>query len=73
MRLPVQDTAHLRYNIVGNHLASRAAWLLVADNEIPYIVNKQGDGQCPLDSRLNEVTDLSVALDTIRHFYECNE
>ena len=57
----------------AREILENAGIVLHADNEIPYIVNKQGDGQCPLDSRLNEVTDLSVALDTIRHFYESNE
>lgn len=53
----------------AREILENAGIVLHADNEVPYIVNKQGDGQCPLDSRLTEVTDLSVALATIRLFY----
>ncbi len=54
----------------AREMLENAGIVLHADNEIPYIVNKQGDGQCPLDSRLTNVTDLSTALDTIRLFYK---
>lgn len=54
----------------AREMLENAGIVLHADNEIPYIVNKQGDGQCPLDSRLTEVTDFSAALDTIRLFYQ---
>ena len=53
----------------AREMLEQAGIVLHADNEVPYIVNKQGDGQCPLDSRLTDVTDLSTALDTIRLFY----
>lgn len=54
----------------AREMLENAGIVLHADNEVPYIVNKQGDGQCPLDSHLTEVTDLMAALDTIRLFYQ---
>lgn len=54
----------------AREILENAGIVLHADAEVPYIVNKKGDGQCPLDSRLTEVTDLSVALDTIQNFYK---
>ena len=53
----------------AREILENAGIVLHAEKEVPYIVNKQGNGQCPLDSRLTEVTDLSVALATIRLFY----
>lgn len=53
----------------AREILENAGIVLHADDEVPYIVNKQGDDQCPLDSRLTEVTALSAALDTIRLFY----
>ncbi len=40
-----------------------------ADTEVPYIVNKKGDGQCPLDSRLSEIQSAEEALPVIVEFY----
>ena len=38
-------------------------------DEVPYIVNKKKTGQCPLDSRLSEVTNAADCLPIIADFY----
>ena len=38
-------------------------------DEVPYIVNKKKTGQCPLDSRLSEVTNAEDCLPIIADFY----
>ncbi|MBQ7631461.1 MAG: DUF1893 domain-containing protein [Paludibacteraceae bacterium] len=38
-------------------------------NEVPYIINRAKTGQCPLDSRLSEVTNATECLPIIADFY----
>ena len=36
--------------------------------KVPYIINRTGDGQCPLETRCKESNDLSALMDIIKNF-----
>ena len=53
----------------AKELLENAGIELFYTEEVPYIVNKKKTGQCPLDSRLSEVTDAAECLPIIADFY----
>ena len=59
-------------------VASRAAVQLLSkngisitcDNEVPYIINRKGDGPCPIESAVTGITDPHYALEAIKKTLE---
>ena len=36
------------------------------ENEVPYIINRQGDGRCPIEAAVSGITDSNEALKMIK-------
>lgn len=40
------------------------------ENEVPYIINRKGDGMCPIETAVNGISSSSEALETIKQTLE---
>lgn len=54
----------------GKQLLEAAGVKLYYKDEVPYIINRDKTGQCPLDKRLNDIQTAAECLPVIIDFYK---